>query len=121
MAKLKKIDRIKEFLERKNIATMDDLKEILSTEIGMTVYRALKKLSYLSSYSHNGKYYTLKRIVKFNENGLWFYRSIGFSKYGTLMKTLEKLVSDSENGFFAQKLEKLLDVGVKESLLRLFQ
>ncbi|GAH38948.1 unnamed protein product, partial [marine sediment metagenome] len=41
--------------------------------------------------------------------------------HGTLMKTLERFVSDSESGYFAHELKDLLHVGVRESLLRLVQ
>lgn len=121
MQEMDKKARLAEFLDEKKVATMQDLKKAASTEVSMTVYRLLKKLSYLTSYSHNGKYYALKTTVKFDDQGLWSFRSIGFSSHGTLLKTLERLVSDSDRGFFAQELEKLLDLGVKESLLRLVQ
>ena len=121
MQKMDRKARLAEFLDAKKVATMQDLKKAASTNVSMTVYRLLKKLSYLTSYSHNGKYYALKTTVKFDDQGLWSFRSIGFSSHGTLLKTLERLVSDSDRGFFAQELEKLLDVGVKESLLRLVQ
>ena len=47
--------KLAEFLEREKITTMHELKKVASTDVGMTVYRLLKKLSYLTSYSHNGK------------------------------------------------------------------
>ncbi|HPG30463.1 MAG TPA: hypothetical protein PLQ81_06720 [bacterium] len=37
----------------------------------MTIFRKLKELSYITSYSHAGKYYTLNEIAKYNENGIW--------------------------------------------------
>jgi hypothetical protein len=57
--------------------------------------RLLKKLGYYSSFTHNGKWYTLESIPKFDENGLWFYREIGFSKWRNLTATILYLV---ENG-----------------------
>jgi hypothetical protein len=110
-----------EFLKRRPIATMDELKAVLKTDVGMTVYRALKKLSYHTSYSHGGRFYALNKTVRFDEHGLWTVRSVWFSRHGTLLKTLEKFASDSEGGFFAGELESILHVGVKESLLRLVQ
>lgn len=119
----KKGDKTKlaEFLKREKVATMQDLKKVASTDVGMTVYRLLKKLSYFTSYSHNGKYYALKETMQFDSQGLWAFRSIRFSRYGTLLTTLERFVLDSEHGFFAHELETTLGVGVKESLLRLVQ
>ena len=55
----------------KKIAPMQELKHALGTEVDMTVYRALKRLSYRTSYSHGGRYYALSRMVEFDEKGLW--------------------------------------------------
>lgn len=109
------------FLENKKIATMQELKHALATDVSMTVHRVLKKQACLTSYSHNGKYYALKNTAKFDDQGLWMCGEIGFSKYGTLLQTLERLVSKSNSGYLAQELADLLKVGVKESLLRLVQ
>lgn len=121
LKKMSKQECLTQFLERKKVATMQELLQVASTEVTMTVYRVLKKLSTFTSYSHNGKYYVLKKTVTFDDQGLWSFRSIRFSEYGTLLKTLESTVSDSNGGCFAQELEKRLSVGVKESLLRLVQ
>ena len=53
----------------------------------MSVFRRLRELGYLSSYTHNGRYYTLAGVPDFDENGLWFHRGIGFSQVGTLKET----------------------------------
>jgi hypothetical protein len=114
----KKLDVL---LSMNQVATMEEMKGTLDTDVSMTVYRALKRLGYRTSYSHSGRYYALKKTIEFDEHGLWTARSIWFSRHGTLMKTLERSVSDSECGYFAHELEELLHVGVRESLLRLVQ
>jgi hypothetical protein len=114
----KKLD---EFLSRVQVAAMEEIKAVCGTDVGMTVYRALKQLKYRTSYSHNGRYYALEKTIEFDEHGLWTARSVWFSRHGTLMKTLERCVSDSESGYFAHELEGLLHVSVRESLLRLIQ
>ena len=115
------LQKITAFLQRAKVATMDELKNVLGTNVAMTVYRALKKVSYCTSYSHNGRYYALRRTIRFDNSGLWSTRSVWFSRYGTLAATLENTISNCERGFLAEELEALLHVGVKESLLRLFQ
>jgi arginine repressor len=55
---------IKELLARQKIATMPELQTTLGTHVNMTVIRKLQELSYHSSYSHKGKYYTLDEIGK---------------------------------------------------------
>ena len=115
------LKKLRAFLKRKQVATMDELKDALDTEVAMTVYRALKRVSYRTSYSHNGRYYALRKSVGFDKDGLWSAESVWFSRHGTLLATLESLISDSERGCFADELQTLLNVGVKESLLRLAQ
>ena len=51
-------------------------------------------------------------MIEFDEHGLWTSHSVWFSRHGTLMKTLERSVSDSECGYFAHELEELLHVGL---------
>lgn len=73
-----------------------------------SVRRFLSNIGYYSSFTHNGKWYTLKRAARFNRDGLWFYKDIGFSKAGSLTRTIIKLISRSEAGMNADMLgEKL--------------
>ncbi len=67
-------------LNNKKIMTIDELKSTLTTQCRMTVFRKLSMLAYISSYSHSGKYYSLKRIARYNKNGIWSYQSALFSK-----------------------------------------
>lgn len=103
----------------RKICTLQELKDALGTNVNMTIFRKLKELSYLSSYSHGGQFYTLDKIAQFDELGLWCHLSACFSRYGNLLSTLKHFVVHSHSGYFASELEALLHVGVKESLLRL--
>ncbi len=85
--------------------------EPLSVELNYSVpsvRRFLSQVGYYSSFTHNGKWYTLQSVPKFSRDGLWFYGNIGFSNVGSLTKTLIKLVSRSQAGMTAEILgEKL--------------
>ena len=107
------------FLKQNKIATMPQLKAALGTEVDLTVFRKLKEIGYLSSYSDRGRYYTLAETAHFDEHGLWSFGGVHFSRYGTLRSTAEALVEDSPAGSFARPLQSLLQVGVKEALLDL--
>ncbi|MDA3915623.1 MAG: hypothetical protein PF690_01430 [Deltaproteobacteria bacterium] len=111
---------VKNYLKRYKIGTLDQLKKELFTSSTMTVFRKLKSLKYLSSYSHRGKYYTLNFIPEFDETGLWSFNSIWFSKYGNLIETTREFVDQSKAGFSAQELGQILNVEVKHPLLALF-
>lgn len=114
-------DLLRSFLEEHKVATLAELKATLGTEVDMTVFRKLRELTYRTSYSHRGKYYTLDKITCFSNHGLWFFQSVGFSIYGTLMKTAKALVEKSEIGLTTAELKQILKVEVKEPLLRLFR
>jgi len=110
---------LRTLLKRQKIATMDELKSALGTTAPMTVVRKLRELVYKTSYSHGGRYYTLNEIARFDSTGLWSWKSAHFSRFGTLLTTLEKLIVASDDGYFAHELTKLLHVETKTSLLKL--
>ena len=110
---------LEQFLKANIVATMREMQDHLGTPVTKTVLRKLKALSYRSSYSHGGRYYTLDQIARFDHRGLWSYNNVRFSERGTLMSTLQHFVDESHSGYFADELQELLGVSVKESLLRL--
>jgi hypothetical protein len=112
---------LRQFLRKNRIATLPQLKQLLGTEADITVFRKLKELSYRTSYSHRGSFYTLDEIASFDERGLWSFDSVWFSRYGTLMATAERGVTQAPAGYFASELEDILHVPVKEPLLRLVE
>jgi hypothetical protein len=114
-------EHLHSFLRKVKIATLPQIKKALRTQGTMTVFRKLKALEYLSSYSHKGKYYTLKSIPDFDSQGLWEVHSIWFSKYGNLIETSFEFVSQSEAGFTAQELVMILHVECKRALLMLYR
>ena len=80
---------LRKLLTAQKVATMADLKEALGTDVDMTVFRKLRELSYLTSYSHRSSYYSLTDVADFDALGLWSFRSVWFSKFGTLVATAE--------------------------------
>ena len=93
------IDRLRGLFAKRLIATMDMLKKTVGTVADLTVFRKLRELDYCTSYSHRGRFYTLRELAEFDENGLWWIRSVGFSSRGTLVATAEGLVNASEAGY----------------------
>jgi hypothetical protein len=114
-------DTLQQLFERRQIASLPELKSALGTEVAMTVFRKLSALSYLTSYSHRGAYYTLPSIARFDEQGLWDCRDVWFSRHGTLLDTLVAWVSEAPAGYFAGELEALVHVPVKDPLRTLVE
>lgn len=94
---------------------MDIIKSELSIS-RITALRALKKHGYFSSYNFNSIYFTLKEIPNFDEDGLWSYGEIHFSRFGTLKKTIISLIENSHQGFTILELEKRLGTHVHNHL-----
>jgi hypothetical protein len=108
-----------QLLRRQGIVTMEQMKDALGTAVEMTVFRKLREIDYLSSYSHRGKFYTLEQFAEFNRLGLWSYQGVHFSRFGSLLQTAEQLVLVSPRGYFASELAQQVHVEVKEPLLTL--
>ena len=94
---------LKTLIIRNKIVTMVEMKEALGTTVDATIFRKLKELSYLRSYSHRGKYYTVPRLARFDKQGLWSCRGVHFSKQGSLLDTIK----GSTKNNFGQPLTKV--------------
>ncbi len=110
---------IANYLKLHKIASIDELKEALGTEVDSTVFRKLKELSCVTSYSHRGAYHTMAKTPHFDANGLWSFRCVWFSRHGTLLATVETLVDKSKAGYNVSELEDIVNVAVKVPLLKL--
>jgi len=114
-------DALRSLLLHSNIATLDELKQAVGTSVDVTVFRKLKPLDYLTSYSHRGRYYTLREIARFDNHGLWSQTDVWFSRFGTLLATAERFVNRSPRGYFADELARALHVEVQDALRQLTQ
>jgi hypothetical protein len=114
-------DELRALLRRNQIATLDEMKQALGTPVDVTVFRKLKPLDYLTSYSHRGRYYTLRETTRFDDHGLWSQADVWFSRSGTLLSTAEVFVNRSPRGYFADELARALHVEVQDALHQLTQ
>jgi hypothetical protein len=101
------------------VADLDVLFDALGTRSRMSVFRRLREVGYLSSYTHTGRYYTLADIPEFDDFGLWRHQGIGFSRFGTLKATIARRVEDADTGCTHAELEALLRVRLYNTLLHL--
>lgn len=102
--------------ERDRIADLDHLRGVLGPTSRMTVFRRLSELGYLTSYSHAGRYYTLREIPAFDSDGLWRHGDVLFSRDGTLARTLVRLVGEADAGQFQRELQMRLHLRMHDTL-----
>lgn len=86
-----------------------------------SVRRFLTALGYYSSFTDNGRWYTLRSIPSFNRDGLWFHHEIGFSRAGSLTKTLIALTANSRAGMTAEQLGEKLHCRCHTILVQLYR
>jgi hypothetical protein len=107
---------LRKHLLRHKIATLPELQQALGATASLTVFRKLKLLDYLSSYTHRGRYYSLREIARFDDAGLWSHDAVWFSRYGTLVDTIESFVNQAPRGWFADELADALHAEVQDPL-----
>ena len=105
-------------LRKQKVATLPELMEALGSA-KRTVFRRLRELPYLSSYSHRGAYYTLEDVAQFDEQGLWSYEDVWFSIHGTLLSSAVAFVETAEQGHYVEELDHELHIGTKDALRKL--
>ena len=116
-----KSQKLVELFREQPVVCLADLSKVLTTKSRMTIYRYLRQQGYFSSFTDRGKYYTLRTIPEFDEDGLWFYGNVGFSIRKTLQETIKHLVSCSEAGLTQGEIEQHARCYVQNALLDLIK
>lgn len=119
MPKINPQKKVEKLFRKRRVVTMSDLCEVIGSSSRMTIFRRLREIEYISSYTHAGRYYTLYDIARFDSDGIWFYDDIGFSQNGSLKNAVTYLVHNGDGGKFHSDLERQLRVRVHNVLLDL--
>lgn len=106
-APLLPLERLQKLFHRRQCWMLAELAHSLDYAL-ISVRRWLKHLGYFRSYTHNGKWYTLRDSPEFNREGIWHHKDIGFSKHGSLIATIHYLVARSPAGLSARELAQKL-------------
>ena len=116
MIKNEYLNILRRFFDKKTVLDMPQVNMTVSSMSRTTGFRYLRELHHLTSYTHNGKYYTLPGIAHFDSNGFWYFGDIGFSVHGTLIDTVHQIIMQSAAGTFNSELEKHCRVKVQTAL-----
>jgi hypothetical protein len=116
LSKKETLEYLKGLFLKHHVLDMNQLYKAIKTTSHATVFRYLCELHHLTSYTHNGKYYTLPEIAQFDPSGFWYYGDIGFSSHGTLINTLAHVIAVSESGKTNSELEAHFRTRVQDAL-----
>ena len=100
----------------KKVLTIQDIAGYLGLSV-VTARRRLKKWKALTSINANNRYYALPEIVRFDENGLWRFQSILFSRHGNLKKTIVHLIKHADSGLSARHIAEIVSLPINSSIL----
>ncbi|MFC1863202.1 hypothetical protein ACFL1Z_04530 [Thermodesulfobacteriota bacterium] len=110
---------VKEFQKLK-VVTIDELVGLLESSV-ITARRQLRKWRAYTSFNMNGRYYTLPGIPCFNENGIWKYQGILFSRHGNLIQTISHLIGRSGTGLNAREIAQVVEIAPNSSVFSRLQ
>jgi len=113
---LKFSEQIRQLLLKNTIMSLKQLRAELQDRPRSSLFRDLKKLEVISSYTHTGQYHALRGLAKFDEDGLWFFQDVGFSRYGTLKRSLVHAITHSQAGMTHREARVLFRVDVQKPL-----
>ncbi|HKK69494.1 MAG TPA: hypothetical protein VJ946_14820 [Bacteroidales bacterium] len=110
-----KIEAVWHQLEKNKVFNIEDLTSLLTCSVPNARLK-LKQWQAYTSYNQNGRYYTLPQVPRFNDDGLWRYKNIAFSRHGNLKKTVIHLVKTSSAGFSGKQLGEILGLSPRSFL-----
>jgi len=101
--------------KRQTVITIKQLVQLLQCSV-ITARRRLKKWKVYTSINKNGRYYTLPQVPVFDDNGLWQYQAILFSKHGNLKQTIIQIIRQAPTGLSAADIAKMVALAPSSSL-----
>ena len=113
--KEKRLDVIKTMIREEKILLFADIeKQLLCPAV--TLRRDLKAIKSMTSFTHRGKYVTLKDIPTFNKHGIWFFRGVGFARFNTSLELIVSVVENSKNGINQDEIESIMKIGISKQI-----
>jgi len=82
----------------------------------ITLRRDIKAIAGITSYTHRGKYITLADIPVFNENGIWFYKTVGFTKFKNSLDLIVSIINNAKEGITKEEIEDILRIKISKQI-----
>ncbi len=114
-------DKIRTLLQLNTVMSFKQLRLELGNRPRSSLFRDMKKLDLITSYTHAGQYHALPSTARFDAHGIWFFDQAGFAKFGTLKNTLIQIISNAPAGMTQKELKNLLRIKVQNTLTHLFK
>ncbi len=113
-------ESLQQLFAKRNLWTSQELMNYFDCTY-QCLWSNLRQLNYLSSYTHNSKYYTLSTIAEFDKNGIWFCSDpiigdVGFTKHVTAKSLIISLINSSTSGMTEDEISAIVNIRVLNQL-----
>lgn len=102
---------------KRNVLTLWELSAYFNVSV-RTIQRMITPMDTIRSYDHNGRFFSLEKLARFNSMGIWEYKNIHFSKFGTLKNTLVAIIGNSSQGMDASQIKDALGLDTRSFLFQ---
>lgn len=113
-------DSVLKRFRTEKVLTINEVARLLGNS-AVTARRRLRQWNAYTSINRNGRYYVLPEVAMFEDNGLWNYNQIYFSKHGNLRMTIMQLIKQSPAGLTAQQIGGFVGIRANSSFLAGFR
>lgn len=111
---------VENIIRSKKIQTFEQiLKQASCSEA--TLRRDIRLIKGTTSYTHQGRFVTLKDIPKFDKNGIWFYCKVGFTKYKNSLELIVHLINNSKEGLNREQIQEILKIQIFQQIQTLLK
>jgi len=111
---------VKNIIYSKKIAPFEQiLKQVSCSE--PTLRRDIRNIKGITSFTHQGRFVTLKDIPKFDKNGIWFYRKVGFTKYKNSLELVVHVINNSKEGLSREQIQEILKIQIFQQIQTLLK
>ncbi|MCP3926235.1 MAG: hypothetical protein GY714_27025 [Desulfobacterales bacterium] len=106
---------IKELIMNERVGSFEQIFQRVECS-SVTLRRDIKAIEGITSFTHCGKFITLSSIPCFNENGIWFYKKIGFTKFKNSLDLIVNVINRNENSITKETLDTILGIDVYKQI-----
>lgn len=111
---------VENIIRSKKIQTFEQiLKQVSCSEA--TLRRDVRRIKGITSFTHQGRFVTLKDIPKFDKNGIWFHRKVGFTKYKNSLELIVHLINSSKEGLNREQIQEIIKIQIFQQIQTLLK
>jgi hypothetical protein len=115
MLNKEKIKNALDAFRKLKVFTLDQVVSSLNCSMPSARLKVRQWKTY-TSYNQNGRYYVLPTVPCFDDNGLWRYKGIYFSKNGNLKNTVVHLINKSSSGLTGKQISDIVWLSARSFL-----